>query len=184
MFLSNNYNNRKIPAPGSILYKHNIRRCFVGYENHNALYLAEIATRKLNSPATKARLFAWGQNCARHTDSSVKTSVAEFPWRSSVLITCLPMHETQVWSLDGEDSLEEVMATHSSILAWRIPRTEGPGGRQSMRSQTVRQEWVTEQHSCLTMPAVCILSNISCTNPSKKDAPFLVTSTGSPFIWF
>ena len=33
----------------------------------------------------------------------------------------------QVWSLDWEDTLEGSMATHSSILAWRIPWTEGPG---------------------------------------------------------
>ena len=38
------------------------------------------------------------------------------------------MQETQVWSLGQEDSLEEGMATHSSILAWRIPWTEEPGG--------------------------------------------------------
>ena len=37
----------------------------------------------------------------------------------------------QVQSLGWEDSLEEGMATHSSILAWRIPWTEGPGGLQS-----------------------------------------------------
>ena len=42
------------------------------------------------------------------------------------------MQETQVWSLGLEDLLEEEMATHSSILAWEIPRTEGPGGLQSM----------------------------------------------------
>ena len=36
--------------------------------------------------------------------------------------------ETRLWSLDQEDSLEKEMATHSSILAWRIPRTEEPGG--------------------------------------------------------
>ena len=41
------------------------------------------------------------------------------------------MKETQVRSLDQEDSLEEGMATHSSIFAWRIPWTEGPGGLQS-----------------------------------------------------
>ena len=41
------------------------------------------------------------------------------------------MQETQDQSL-GEDPLEEGMATHSSILAWRIPRTEEPGGLQSM----------------------------------------------------
>ena len=42
------------------------------------------------------------------------------------------MWETQVRSLGGEDPLEKRMATHSSILAWRIPWTEEPGGLQSM----------------------------------------------------
>ena len=41
------------------------------------------------------------------------------------------MWETRVQSLDGEDPLEKGMATHSSILAWRIPWTEEPGGLQS-----------------------------------------------------
>ena len=45
------------------------------------------------------------------------------------------MQETQVRSLGGEDPLEEEMETHSSILAWRIPWTEEPGGLQSMGSQ-------------------------------------------------
>ena len=43
--------------------------------------------------------------------------------------------ETWVRSLGQEDPLEEAMATHSSILAWRIPWTEDPGGQQSMASQ-------------------------------------------------
>ena len=41
------------------------------------------------------------------------------------------MQETQVWSLSREDPLEKGMTTHSSILSWRIPWTEGPGGLQS-----------------------------------------------------
>ena len=45
------------------------------------------------------------------------------------------MQETQVRSLGWEDPLEEDMATHSSLLAWRIPWTEEPGGLQSMGSQ-------------------------------------------------
>ena len=45
--------------------------------------------------------------------------------------------ETQVQSLGQEGPLEEVMATHSSILVWRIPWTEEPGGLQSMGSQRV-----------------------------------------------
>ena len=44
--------------------------------------------------------------------------------------------ETQVRSLDREDSLKKELATHSSILAWRIPWTEEPGGLQSMGSQS------------------------------------------------
>ena len=47
------------------------------------------------------------------------------------------MWETQVQFLGWEDPLEEEMATHSSILAWRIPWSEEPGGLQSMGSQTV-----------------------------------------------
>ena len=47
------------------------------------------------------------------------------------------MWETQVRSLGWEDPLEKGLATHSSILAGRIPWTEEPGGRQSMQSQRV-----------------------------------------------
>ena len=45
--------------------------------------------------------------------------------------------ETQVQSLGREDPLEKEMAAHSSVLAWRIPWTEGPGGLQCMGSQRV-----------------------------------------------
>ena len=47
------------------------------------------------------------------------------------------VQETQVHSLGLENPLEEGMATHSSVLAWRIPWTEEPGGLQSMGSQRV-----------------------------------------------
>ena len=47
------------------------------------------------------------------------------------------MQETQVLSLSWEEPLEKGMVTHSSILAWRIPWTEEPGGLQSMGSQRV-----------------------------------------------
>ena len=50
-------------------------------------------------------------------------------------------HETWVWYLHREEPLEEGMTVHSSILAWRIPRTEEPGGMQSMVSQRVRNNW-------------------------------------------
>ena len=55
------------------------------------------------------------------------------------MIKNLPaMLETPVCFLGQEDPLEKGMATHSSILAWRIPWTEEPGGLQSMGSQRVR----------------------------------------------
>ena len=50
------------------------------------------------------------------------------------------MQETRVRSLGGEDPLEKEMATHSSILAWRIPWTEKPGGLQSMGLQRVGRD--------------------------------------------
>ena len=53
------------------------------------------------------------------------------------------MKETWVQSLGQEDTLEKGMATHYSILAWRIPWTEKPGGLQSMGSQIVRHNWAT-----------------------------------------
>ena len=47
------------------------------------------------------------------------------------------MQETRIQSLGGEDPLEKGMATHSSIVAWRIPWTEEPGGLLCMGSQRV-----------------------------------------------
>ena len=47
----------------------------------------------------------------------------------------LAMQDTWVRSLDQEDPLEKGVATHSSVLAWRIPRTEGPGTLQLVESQ-------------------------------------------------
>ena len=52
-----------------------------------------------------------------------------------------------VQSLGRENPLEKGIATHSSILAWRIPWTEEPGGLQSMGSQRVRHKLVTNRHS-------------------------------------
>ena len=62
------------------------------------------------------------------------------------------MQETWVQSLGQEDSLEEGTATHSSILAWRIPRTEEPGWLSSIGSQRVRHDWsnLVRTHSCYT----------------------------------
>ena len=50
------------------------------------------------------------------------------------------VQETQVQSLGWEDPLEKEMATHSSILAWKISGTKEPGGLQSMGSQRVKHD--------------------------------------------
>ena len=49
--------------------------------------------------------------------------------------------ETQVWSWGQEDPLEEEMATHSSILVWKIPWTEEPGGGGGLQSMGLQKNW-------------------------------------------
>ena len=72
------------------------------------------------------------------------------------------MEEMQVWSLGQEDSLEEGMSPHSSILAWRIPCTEEPGGLQSMGLHRAGHDW--RDWACAhtlkshTDGVICILS--------------------------
>ena len=61
------------------------------------------------------------------------------------------LQETQIQSLDWEDPLEKEMATHSSILAWRITLTEEPGGLQSMGLPRVGHDWVTNTFTFIIM---------------------------------
>ena len=64
---------------------------------------------------------------------------------------CRRCTETWVWSLGWEDPLEEGIATLSSILTWRIPWTEEPGGLQSMGLQRVRHDWSDSTHTLLNV---------------------------------
>ena len=68
------------------------------------------------------------------------------------------LYETRVRSLGREESLEEGMETHSSILAWRIPWTEEPGRPQSIGSQGVRHDWsdLACMHMCQILRALCM----------------------------
>jgi len=59
------------------------------------------------------------------------------------------MQEMQVWLLSQEDPLEKEMTTYSNILAWEIPWTEEPDGLQSMGSQRVRPDSLTEQSATM-----------------------------------
>ena len=66
------------------------------------------------------------------------------------------MQETQVWSQGWEDPLEKEMVTHSSILAWRIPWTEEPNRLQSMESQRVGHDWVTNILYCISQVSLVV----------------------------
>ena len=59
--------------------------------------------------------------------------------------------EMQVQSLGQEDALEDEMATHSSILAWKIPWTEKSGGLQSIGTQKVARDWSNSTYSLITI---------------------------------
>ena len=69
------------------------------------------------------------------------------PWWLSCSLQ--PKQEMRVRSQGGEDPVEEEMATHFSILAWEIPRTEQPGGPQSLGSRRVGHDLATKQHARL-----------------------------------
>ena len=69
------------------------------------------------------------------------------------------MWETWLWSLGREDPLEKKMPTLSSILAWKIPWMEEPGKLQSVGSQKVRHNWVTNTFSsCHLLPPRSLIS--------------------------
>ena len=68
------------------------------------------------------------------------------------LVKNLPsLQDTQVQFLGQEDPLEKEMATHSSLLAWRIPWMEEPGRLQSMGSQELRSEQLNHHQTKLTV---------------------------------
>ena len=94
------------------------------------------------------------------------------------------MQETRVQSLGWEDPLEEGMATDSSILAWEFPRTEEPGGLQSMGLQRIGHDSGTNTFSHedpISSPILCLFCRCptSGLSPSHLDwsSDFLVPST-------
>ena len=87
------------------------------------------------------------------------------------MVKCLPtMRETWVQSLGWEDLLEKEMATHSRILAWRIPWTEEPGGLQSTGLNTTEHTHihglpVCAHVSCSVMSDSAIPRTVVCQTP-------------------
>ena len=78
------------------------------------------------------------------------------------------MRETRVQSLGREVPLEKEMATHSSILAWKIPWMEEPGRLQSMGSQIVGHDWVTSLHFTYWAPREYSLLKCTCNSHQDK----------------
>ena len=88
--------------------------------------------------------------------SSIRCTMLSFTSDSACILASLVaqkvenlpiMPETRVQSLSWKDTLEKGKATHSSILAWRIPWTQEPGELQSMGSQRGRHSWATNTHT-------------------------------------
>ena len=92
------------------------------------------AAVSLSTPTDSEAREAWGP--AVHGVAKNWTQLSNWVLSEASLVAqrlkrLPPMRKTQVWSLGWEDPLEKEMATHSSILAWRIPWTEDPGRLQS-----------------------------------------------------
>ena len=120
----------RVPSPGPLLGSHSYQ-CPLNSEADSAKH--QYSTASISwVPLGKTR-------CPRCSESDTIWTRREWVERASLVaqsVRNLPaMQETQVRFLGQEDPLEKEMATHSSILAWRIPWTEEPGGLQSMGSQ-------------------------------------------------
>ena len=114
-----------------------------------------VSSRTYNTLFQILRILCQLLQCANHWLLSVwceineKRQVAFLPFCMGTSLVAQmvknppAMRGTHVQPLGQEDSLEKRMATHSSILSWRIPWTEEPGGLQTMELQRIRPDWVT-----------------------------------------
>ena len=90
------------------------------------------------------------------------------------------MQETRVQSLSREDLLEKGMATHSSVLAWRIPWTEDPAGLlQTMESQRAGHDWMT---NTFTFNDFCQHSVVGVTLRDSTASAKNVAATSAPWV--
>ena len=112
------------------------------------LMKAKVESEKVGLKLNIQKIMASSLITSWQTDGVTVETVTDFIFLGSKITASvaqrlkrLPaMRETWVWSLGREDPLEKEMATHSSILAWRIPWAEEPGGLQSTGSQRVGQD--------------------------------------------
>ena len=115
--------------------------CHKNPMNRNSMKRQKDMTPEVQPPRSECvQIRYWGRVEGSENDTQL------WMWDSLVaqMIKRLPtMWDTRVWSLGWEDPLEKEMATHSSTLAWKIPRTEEPSRLQSMGSQQVGHDWAT-----------------------------------------
>ena len=84
------------------------------------------------------------QVTSRHMKRCSTSLIIRAPLVAQTVKSLPTVQETQVWFLGWEDPLEKEVATHSSILVWKILWTEEPGRLQSMGSQRIRHDWATK----------------------------------------
>ena len=112
----------------------------------------EVLTYIHPKPSPQSRQWTYSSPQSFHVSLCDLSPASKFPGGSdSKEFAC----NAEDLDLGWEDSLEKGMATHSSILAWRIPWMEDPGGLQSMKSQRVGYDWATDtlcpQHKAITI---------------------------------
>ena len=113
----------------SIFSQTPIRR---GFEEH---FYKRYTCWTLSVPSIDLDIQAWATGLWTLASGQLEAAIWDLRCR---------IQEVQFWSLDWEDPLEEEMANHSSILVWKIPRTEEPGGLQTMGLPRVRHDLATE----------------------------------------
>ena len=118
---------------------------FLPGESHGQYERQKIWHRKTNNPRLESVSYATGEEQRAITHCSRKNEVA-FPVAQSVKKSACYAGNLGSIPWLGR-SLEKEMATHSSILAWKIPWTEELGGLQSMRLQRVGHDWATNTHT-------------------------------------
>ena len=95
----------------------------------------------------------WGRTELDTTEATSQQQQQQHVYWSSLvaqIVKNMPvMQETWIWSLGQEDPLKKGMATHSSILAWRVSWTEEPGRLQSVESQRIGHNWATNTSTIL-----------------------------------
>ena len=104
------------------------------------------------------------------------------PWWLRRIKNLHTKQETWVLSLGQEDPLEKGKATHSRILAWRMPWTEEPGGLQSIGSQRVGHNWVTNTFMVMwwTSHVALVVRNLPANAGDVRDSDSIPGSGRSP----